>query len=163
MGFSAGGHLAAIVSTCFDAGNPGADDPIERVSNRPDLAALLYPVITLTALSHHTATTRNLLGDAPATDVIEALSCERHVTRDTPPTFLYHASGDPNVPVNNTMLYADALRAAGVAFEVHLYDRVAHGVGLAEKDNYLRSWPMLCAAWLAAKGFGSGTHSQNVI
>jgi acetyl esterase/lipase len=162
MGFSAGGHLAALVCTRFDAGNPSADDTVERFSNRPDLAVLLYPVITLTALSHHTATTRNLLGDSPSGELIEALSCERHVTRDTPPTFLYHASGDPNVPVVNALLYAEALRAAGVAFEVHLYDRVAHGVGLAEEDDYLRTWPALCAAWLAAKGFTRAGNRQDV-
>jgi acetyl esterase/lipase len=155
MGFSAGGHLAAHVSTRFDAGDPAADDPVARLGSRPDLAILLYPVITFTSLSSHTATARNLLGDGPlAPGLIECLSCERHVTPRTPPTFIYHATGDPNVPVINAMLYADALRAGGVPFEMHLYDRVAHGVGLASGDPVLHTWPGLCAAWLAGKGFG---------
>jgi acetyl esterase/lipase len=111
----------------------------------------------MTGLSHHTATTRNLLGDSPPRELVESLSCERNVTRDTPTTFIYHASGDPNVPVINSLLYADALRLNGVPFEMHLYDRVAHGVGLASNDDYLRTWPMLCAAWLASKGFGRGS------
>jgi acetyl esterase/lipase len=162
MGFSAGGHLAAHVSTHFDAGDCGAHDPVARAASRPDLAVLLYPVITMTKLSHHTVTMRNLLGDAPLRELIEELSVERHVTRDTPPTFVYHAIGDPNVPVINALLYADALRASGVRFELHLYDRVAHGIGLATSDDYLRTWPLLCAAWLASKGFGRGTQIHNL-
>jgi acetyl esterase/lipase len=156
MGFSAGGHLAAQLSTHFDHGDSTSDDPIERVSSRPELAVLLYPVITMTRLSHHTATTHNLLGDSPVPLVINALSCEQHVTSQTPPTFIYHATGDPNVPVINALLYADALSASGVAFEMHLYDRIAHGVGLAANDACLRTWPSLCANWLNAKGFGRG-------
>jgi acetyl esterase/lipase len=142
MGFSAGGHLAAHVST--SAGN----------HERPDVAVLLYPVITFTEASSHVKTWQNLIGESPPRALIEQLSCERCVSSKTPATFLYHASGDPNVPVENALIYAAALRAAGVAFEAHLYDRVAHGVGLAATDDMLGTWPGLCAAWLRGKGFG---------
>ena len=142
MGFSAGGHLAAHVAT-------QAND-----AERPDVSVLLYPVITFTELSSHVKTWQNLLGDSPPRALIEQLSCERSVSSKTPATFLYHASGDPNVPVENALIYAAALRAAGVGFEAHLYDRVAHGVGLAATDEVLGTWPALCAVWLRGKGFG---------
>ena len=158
MGFSAGGHLAAQIATRTQggAGDTTAADPVDRLSSRPDLCVLLYPVITFTSASFHTKTAENLLGAAPTVAQIDELSCEKHVTRQTPPTFLYHASGDPNVPVENALLFATALRQAGAAFEMHLYDRVAHGVGLAAGDEILRTWPALCATWLAGKGFGRG-------
>jgi acetyl esterase/lipase len=154
MGFSAGGHLAAQIATRGGAGDPAAADPVDPLSSRPDLCVLLYPVITFTSASFHTKTAENLLGAAPTAAQIDELSCEKHVTRQTPPTFLYHASGDPNVPVENALLFASALRKAGVAFDMHLYDRIAHGVGLAAGDEILRTWPALCATWLRGKGFG---------
>jgi len=156
MGFSAGGHLAAHVSTCFDSGKPKSPDAIERASSRPDVAVLVYPVISFTDLSHHTKTWEYLLENAPTSALRQSLSCETLVTSHTPATFLYHASGDPNVPVDNSFAYAAALRRAGVAFEMHLYDVCAHGVGLAQNHPTLNTWPVLCARWLAAKRFGRG-------
>ena len=154
MGFSAGGHLAAHVSTCFDPGDPQSPDPIERASSRPDVAVLLYPVISFTDLSHHTRTWQYLLGDDATPPQRESLSCERLVTAQTPATFVYHATGDPNVPVENSIAYAAALRRAGVSFEMHLYDAAAHGVGLAQNHPTLHTWPALCATWLQTKHFG---------
>lgn len=151
MGFSAGGHLAAHISTRWDEGDCTAPDPIERFSSRPDFSVLLYPVITFGDHSKHSASAENLLGRKPWREVAESLSCERHVTPRTPPTFIYHATGDPNVPVIHPLLYAEALRSNAVPFELHLFDRVAHGVGLAAKDAYLGVWPSLCAAWLKAR------------
>jgi len=155
VGFSAGGHLAAHLSVCFDAGDGSSCDPIERCGCHPNLAVLLYPVISFTELSSHTKTWQNLLGaDSASRQVRESLSCERHVSAQTPPTFIYHATGDPNVPIDNALIYAAALRGAGVSFELHAFDRVAHGVGLASNDPVLGTWPELCATWLRGKGFG---------
>lgn len=156
MGFSAGGHLAAHVATKGSAADPEAADEVDRQRSRPDLCVLLYPVITFSSASSHAKSPEYLLGAAPTPAQVEELSVEKHVNDSTPPTFIYHASGDDNVPVTNAFLYAEALRGAGVPFEMHLYDRVAHGVGLAARDPVLRTWPRLCATWMAGKGWGHG-------
>jgi acetyl esterase/lipase len=101
LGFSAGGHLAATIATHFDSGKPGASDPIGRVSSRPDLAILIYPVITMGEKTH-AGSKKNLLGDNPTPELVALLSNEKQVTAETPPTFLVHTMTDPGVPVDNT-------------------------------------------------------------
>lgn len=155
LGFSAGGHLAATVSTQFDGGDPNAADPIDRMNSRPDVSVLVYPVITFTDPHTHAGSRRNLLGDMPSQDLIDAMSAEKRVTNDTPPAFIFHTADDQAVPVENAILYASALRRHGVPFEMHIYEKGRHGVGLAESDPVLRTWPGRCADWLATKGFGS--------
>ncbi len=98
LGFSAGGHLASTAGTHFDAGKPDADDPIERVSSRPDRMILVYPVIALATPYGHSGSLRNLLGDKPSRELVESLSNERQVTKETPPTFLAHTNADKGVP-----------------------------------------------------------------
>ena len=154
LGFSAGGHLAATASTQFDAGDPNATDPIERQSSRPDVSVLVYPVITMTDPHTHAGSRRNLLGEKPTGGQIEAQSAEKNVTKDTPPAFLFHTADDAAVPVENALAYAGALRRHGVPFELHVYEKGRHGVGLATDDPVLGTWPARCADWLAAKGFG---------
>ncbi|MDX6712832.1 MAG: hypothetical protein QOH96_3848 [Blastocatellia bacterium] len=156
MGFSAGGHLASTLGTHFDAGNPDAKDPIDRVSSRPDLLILLYPVISMREYAH-AGSRRNLLGLTPAPELIALLSNEERVTKETPPTFLVHTMTDKVVPVENSMMFATALRKAGVPFEFHLYERGNHGFGLAPKDPILSSWPGRCADWLRVHGFATAT------
>jgi len=97
-GFSAGGHLASTLATHFDAGNPAAADPIERVSCRPDFAILAYPVISFASEYAHKGSRRNLLGDNPDPALVENLSNEKQVTAQTPPTFLFHTNEDQGVP-----------------------------------------------------------------
>ena len=152
LGFSAGGHLASTLGTHFDAGDPNAKDPIDRVSSRPDLMVLVYPVITMGDLTHK-GSKLNLLGDTPSADLIKLYSNELQVTKDTPPTFLIHAVTDPVVPVENSLMFAEALRKAGVPFEIHLYEKGPHGFGLAPTDPILSTWPARCAAWLGVHGF----------
>ncbi len=130
LGFSAGGHLASTAGTHFDAGKPDAEDPIERVSSRPDRMILVYPVIALATPYGHSGSLRNLLGDHPSRELIESLSNERQVTKDTPPTFLAHTNADKGVPAENSLLFALALRKAGVPVELHLFERGPHGLGL---------------------------------
>lgn len=154
LGFSAGGHLAATISTQWDNGNPDAQDPIERHSSRPDLSVLLYPVISMIDHCSHSGSRRNLLGENATADLCEKMSAERNVNDRTPPAFLFHTADDPGVPVENSVLYAMALRKAGVGFEMHIYEHGRHGVGLAADDPVLRTWPGLCLNWLATKGFG---------
>jgi acetyl esterase/lipase len=152
MGFSAGGHLASTAATHFDAGRPDSADPIERQGSRPDFAVLAYPVITLDGPSAHVGSRRNLLGDPADPALVELLSNERHVTDRTPPTFLFHTADDPTVPVENSLLFFGALHEAGVPAELHVFAHGKHGVGLAQSDPALASWPRLCALWLQARG-----------
>jgi acetyl esterase/lipase len=152
LGFSAGGHLASTLGTHFDFGKPDAKDNIDRVSSRPDLMILIYPVITMGELTHK-GSKLNLLGDDPSPDLIKLYSNELQVTKETPPTFLVHSVADPVVPIENSIMFADALRRAGVPFEMHLYERGPHGFGLAPNDRVLATWTERCADWLIIHGF----------
>lgn len=154
LGFSAGGHLAATASTQFDNGKPDAEDPVERVSSRPDVSVLVYPVITMTDPHTHSGSRRNLLGEKPAREQIDSMSAEKRVTKDTPTAFIFHTADDGAVPVENALMYASALRKSGVPFELHVYEHGRHGVGLAKDDPVLGTWPARCADWLRTKGFG---------
>jgi acetyl esterase/lipase len=161
MGFSAGGHLASTAGTHFDAGKSDAENPIERVSSRPDRLILVYPVIALATPFGHTGSLRNLLGDNPSHELVESLSNERQVTKETPPTFLAHTNADKGVPAENSMLFALALRKAGVPVELHLFERGQHGLGLGggtaqfkiAPDPAFQMWPKLCETWLKNQGF----------
>ncbi len=153
LGFSAGGHLASTAATHYDAGKTDAADPVDRVSSRPDAAVLVYAVITMTDPFTHAGSRGNLLGPNPPADLITLMSNEKQVTHDTPPTFLMHTADDPVVPVENCLLFASALRAAGVPFEVHIYEHGPHGVGLAKNDPALAEWTHACELWLARRGF----------
>ncbi|MFP4499435.1 MAG: alpha/beta hydrolase [Candidatus Hydrogenedentota bacterium] len=148
IGFSAGGHLTATAATQFDSGNPAAGDPVERESSRPDFVILGYPVITMTGRYTHKGSRRNLLGEAPADDMIVAMSAEKHVTENTPPAFLFSAGDDKVVPVENSLMFYQALVAAGVPAEMHLFKSGPHGFGLGKDDPALSAWPGLCIAWI---------------
>ena len=155
LGFSAGGHLASTAGTHFDSGKTDALDPTERVSSRPNLMILIYPVITMREKTHAGSRT-SLLGAAPTPELITLLSNDEQVTKETPPAFLVHTMTDTAVPVENSMLFAAALRKAGVPFEFHLYERGPHGFGLGKNDPILATWPDRCADWLRLHGFVTG-------
>jgi acetyl esterase/lipase len=152
LGFSAGGHLTATASTLFNTKSESGD-PVDSISARPDLSILLYAVITFTEPHTHKGSRSNLLGQEITLERIDHLSPEKHITADTPPAFLFHTVADPGVDVENSLLYAAALRKAKVPFEMHLFERGHHGVGLATNDPVLSAWPKLCAAWLKSRGF----------
>ena len=132
MGSSAGGHLASTLVTHFDAGKADAADPIERDSSRPDLGILCYPVITMGEFTHD-GSKKNLLGENPSPELVQELSNELQVTKDTPPCFIFHTAEDTAVPVENALLFAGALRKAGVPFDLHIYERGQHGIGLGSQ------------------------------
>jgi acetyl esterase/lipase len=152
IGFSAGGHLASTVGTHFDRGRPDAEDPIERVSSRPDFLILGYPVISFIEPFTHVGSRTNLLGKTPDPELVKSLSTETQVTKETPPTFLMHTSGDTGVPPENSVAFYLALHKAGVPAEMHIYERGRHGLGLAPADPALSSWPQRCEAWLRVRG-----------
>lgn len=152
-GFSAGGHLASTIATHFDAGNPGAPDPIDRASSRPDVVILGYPVITMTDPYTHAGSRENLLGKTPAPVLIEELSNEKHVTPNSPPCFIVQTADDAVVPAKNAEMFAEAYRKAGVPVELHVFPHGPHGIGLGGDDPVLSTWPKLCAKWLEGRGF----------
>lgn len=152
MGFSAGGHLASTAGTHFDNGESSADDPIDRVSCRPDFMILCYPVISLTTEYTHRGSRKNLLGEAPEEKLVASLSNELQVTAETPPTFLFHTTADRAVPPENSVLFYLALRKAGVPAEMHIYQDGRHGLGLAPKQPAVVSWPDRCRDWLDVQG-----------
>ena len=152
LGFSAGGHLTSTAVTHFDDGNPGSDDSVERVSSRPSLGVLIYPVVTFSGPFAHAGSRRNLLGENPPPDLIDKLSSEKQVTAKTPPCFLMHTADDA-VPVENALMFVEALRKNGVPFELHVYEHGVHGYGLAQNDPILRTWTARCADWLRVRNF----------
>jgi len=156
LGFSAGGHLASTAATQFTEGDATAVDAVERVSSRPDLAVLLYPVITFTEdAAVHKGSRTNLLGAEATPEQMAALSSERQVTARTPPVFLVHTTADTAVPPENSLLLVKALRAAGVELELHLYEGGRHGFGLGEKEGPIGTWPLLAGLWLHRHGFAT--------
>ncbi len=148
MGSSAGGHLAATLVTHFDQGDATAQDPVDRQSSRPDLGILSYPVITMGEHTHH-GSRQNLLGANPADELIQLLSNEKQVTGRTPPCFIWHTYEDNAVRVENSLDFACALRKAGVPFDLHIYEKGGHGMGLANGHPWTRD----CLYWLTARGF----------
>ena len=153
MGFSAGGHMASIAGTHFDAGQRASQDTIERVSSRPDFMILAYPVITMNASFAHGGSRRNLLGDNPPDSLVRLMSNETQVTRDTPPTFIVATTDDATVPVQNSLAFYDALRAAGVPVELHIFESGHHGFGLAPNNPVLSTWLSQCEVWLRQHGW----------
>lgn len=152
-GFSAGGHLASTAGTHFDSGDHNTGDPVDAVSSRPDFMILAYPVITMMDPYVHHGSLHALLGEKPDPELVRSLSNETQVTSRTPPTFLFATANDDVVPVENSVQFDEALNRAGVPAEMHIYLKGPHGVGLAQKDPVLRTWPDRLADWLKVQGW----------
>ena len=151
IGSSAGGHLASMLLTHFDAGKSGDADPIEHQSSRPDFGILCYPVISMTDRHSHGGSRDNLLGPNPAADLAKYVSSELQVTADTPPCFLFHTWEDTLVLPENSILFANALRKHGIRFDLHIYEAGGHGMGLGSdwyKTAFLHPWTRDCLYWL---------------
>ncbi len=150
IGFSAGGHIAARLSTGFATALPGLNDAIDHESARPDFALLMYPVIDMGAHAHSGSRER-LLGPNPDAALERQFSMQHHVTKDTPPTFLVHAQDDNVVSVHNSLLYYGALLQAGVPTEMHLFAHGGHGFGVRlPPDLTTTQWPTLALRWMQA-------------
>lgn len=160
LGFSAGGHLASTAATHFDAGDADAADPVNRASSRPDVAVLVYPVITLEDPFTHGGSRKNLLGDKPDPKLIELMSNEKQVTPKMPPTYLVHSSDDRAVPIENSLLFAAALAKHKVPFAMRVFDHGDHGYGMGKERTELGAWPASCAQWLEHRGFFRATPSK---
>lgn len=152
IGSSAGGHLASTIATHFDAGQSAATDAVERESSRPDVAILCYPVISLGEFGH-AGSRKNLLGDKPDPELLKNLSNELQVTAQTTPSFIWHTVEDKTVPVENAHLFASALRAAGVPYSLHIYEKGSHGLGLGRPSRPAPPWADQCLYWLKERKF----------
>ncbi len=148
IGFSAGGHLAASLGTHYDAPLYKPQDTFDALSAKPDFMALGYPVITFGEPSTHRGSQVNLLGEEPNADLVTYFSIEKQVTKDTPATFLFHATDDEAVPVENSLLFFKALKAKGVSTTMHIYPEGGHGFSLATKNEHLRGWTERMFEWI---------------
>lgn len=151
IGFSAGGHLASTVSTHYESGVAGDPDPVQQVSSRPDFAILCYPVIAFGEAFTHGGSQRNLLGENPDPELVRKLSNEKQVTKDNPPTFIWHTSDDAVVAVENAIVFYSALHRSGVPAELHVYETGRHGLGLAKNDPGASNWPQEAVDWLRVR------------
>ncbi|BBI31967.1 alpha/beta hydrolase [Cohnella abietis] len=152
LGFSAGGHLASMAATHFDLGIQDHEDSVERTSCRPDVLIACYPVISFGEYRNN-ASMNNLLGTDPEDRLLKHLSSELQVTSQTPPAFLWHTAGDQAVPVENSLLFAQALSKNKVPFDLHIYESGPHGMGLATDDAHVGAWTASCLEWLKKRDF----------
>ena len=153
IGFSAGGHLAALASTQFIPGKPEAEDPIERVSSRPDYLVLGYPWIGAISSDTSHLTYCKLFNVMDRCEALRAAySPDLFVSKETPPTFIYHTTTDDTVPVEQGLRFYQALLKAGVPVEMHIFAKGSHGSGLGKGDPSLEQWPNLLETWLRAQG-----------
>ena len=161
LGFSAGGHLAAHYSNAY------AIPEVREVfpdSKKPAASVLCYPVITTDDKYSHKNSFRYLLGHEPSEDEKNKLSCERLVTSDTPPTFLWHTAKDENVPVQNSLLYAARLADLGVDYELHIYPYGKHGLSTAdlESNDRIDFKEGVVSGWVSSVNLWLGTILNNL-
>jgi acetyl esterase/lipase len=153
LGFSAGGHLCALSGVTYDGGLPGAADPVERASCRPDAILPCYAVMSAIERPHRESF-RKLIGtEFPSAAACRALSPDLLVTGDTPPAFLWHTAEDNAVPVENSIAFASAMSIHKRPFALHIFPSGRHGVGLAEDIELAPEWSALAGKWLHSLGF----------
>lgn len=158
MGSSAGGHLASTAVTHFDAGKADAADAVERQSSRPDFGVLCYAVISMEDGVTHNGSKANLLGKDPDPKLVELLSNEKQVTKNTPPCFVWSTQEDKAVPVVNSLRFVTALQQNGIAYDFHVYQKGPHGIGLSEGRNGvlagdIHPWGKDLLFWLRQNGW----------
>jgi acetyl esterase/lipase len=157
MGFSAGGHLAAMEATSFDTGKHDYSDPVEGLSDRPDFLILGYPWLNaMQPNSKHLITYCSVLSAMPASQCKEweeKYTPALHVSPKTPPAFIYHTTDDAVVPVQTSIEFYSALLNAGVPAELHVFRHGAHGSGLGTGDEALDLWPELLEMWMRGQGW----------
>ncbi len=158
MGSSAGGHLASTAVVHHDAGDATASDPVDKQSSRPDFGILCYPVISMRDGVCHAGSKKNLLGDNPDSKLVDWLSTDENVSKDTPPCFIWTTSEDTVVAPENTLRFASALMRAKVPYDLHIYQKGRHGIGLGNgrKGNNAENvhpWAGDLVFWLGENGW----------
>ena len=153
IGFSAGGHVCCSAATLYTPGDPAAEDPIERLSSRPDAFVSAYSVVSFVSFRHQ-GSLDNLMGEYKTNDkMLRRFSAELNVTEDTPPGFIWHSRGDKTVPPENSIMLAMALSVKNVPYELHIFPDGCHGAGVASPDPRAEAWSGMCTAWLKSLGF----------
>lgn len=155
LGFSAGGHLASTAATHFDAGEPRAPHPADRLSCRPDFAILVYPVVTMGETTHG-GSRKNLLGENPSPELIRLYSNELQVTPQTPPIYLAHALDDKPVPPEHSRRLYEALQKQQIPSEYLELPSGGHGLNGYQGPMW-EAWQNGCLKWLAGLKFGPAT------
>jgi acetyl esterase/lipase len=152
MGSSAGGHLAASAGTLFDHADGKTGATLDAVNARPDFMILMYPVITMDDPTAHAGSRKNLIGANPTPELHRLMSLEKQVTAATPPTLIIHTQEDKSVPVDNALLFFQALTRAGVPGELYVFEHGAHGMGMRDALGTTSEWPKRAEEWLRARG-----------
>jgi acetyl esterase/lipase len=157
-GFSAGGHLSGYMATIHKAGDPSAADPIDRVSDRPDFAIFSYGVLALDIYARAgTVPLQSLIGQHPTQAAIDAVDPVKHVSADTSPCLIYSTTGDKAVDPRNAAEFYQALKAAGVPVEMHIFELGPHGTHMGVDQppalHELTVFPVLLANWLQLHGW----------
>jgi acetyl esterase/lipase len=148
LGFSAGGHLAATLATQHAEQAYGRVDSTDELSPRPFAAGLVYPVVTMDTAWTHAMSREHLLGKTPSSTQVVHRSAERHVDANTPPVFIVHAFDDEAVPVENSLRFMNAMRAAKRPVEAHLLQEGGHAFGVGRPRTPSESWTSLFSTWL---------------
>jgi acetyl esterase/lipase len=157
-GFSAGGHLSGYMATIHKAGDPSAADPIDRVSDRPDFAILSYALLSMDLYTRAgTVPLQSLIGQHPTQAAIDAVDPFKHVSADSSPSFIYSTTGDKAVDPRNAAEFYQALKAAGVPVEMHIFELGPHGTHMGVDQppalHELTVFPVLLANWLQLHGW----------
>ena len=157
-GFSAGGHMAAMLGTLWNESVVTETLGIEFGENKPNGMILAYPVITGGEFAHR-GSFHNLLGENPSEELLHKCSLENSVGEHTPPAFIWHTLSDASVPVENSFLFANAMKKADIPFEMHIYPDGPHGLSLGTRETispktgmfneHVSSWIELCGRWIA--------------
>lgn len=155
-GFSAGGHLAASLGVHWNKQYIIDELGITKGINKPNGLILCYPVIVWGDKAHR-GSFNNLLGENPNEALLNEMSLEKWVGEHTPPTFIWHTFEDKGVPVDNTLMFANALNKNSIPFEMHIYPKGGHGLSLANSltasndsqiDPHAATWMALCLEWM---------------
>lgn len=152
MGSSAGGHLAASAGTLFDHADGKTGAALDAVSARPDFLILMYPVITMTDPFAHKGSRQQLLGVHPTPEQIAFASMENNVTAATPPTLLIHTQEDTTVPIENSIVFFQALTKAKVPAEFYAFEKGSHGMGMKDGFGNASNWSKRAEEWLRFRG-----------
>ncbi len=153
LGFSAGGHLAASLGIYYDEASAIVKKQIpSHSSSRPDALILCYPVLTSGKYANQ-GSFKNLLGVDISEELLKKMSLELNVHKDVPPVFLWHTADDQVVPVENSLHFAEELSKLKIPFEMHIYPKGRHGLGLATNDRHMGTWSSLCCEWLQSQGY----------
>ena len=150
-GFSAGGHLAASLGVFWKEGFVRRYLGFDGEENRPDALLLAYPVISGREELVHAGSRLALLGKYPDERELSLFSLEDHVSDATPPAFLWHTAADDAVPAGNSLVFAQALAAHDIPYELHIYPHGGHGLGLANllTARFVGQIEQECQGWFS--------------